>query len=330
MKKEQYQKIIWKMIAAAASVVAFLLYSIGTFAIGNNVAPMQEAGDDVITISMPVVSESDTSVFDFILDPQELLYSTDAVRYGGGTVEKGAALLFHNKEGEYDFSEYSDWLTVTNQGTVPVLVTITAQISGLEEIRLVEDADFSEDTDPAIYLAIVDNRGTVQPLSADGQAAICLELDMDYDTYSFGLTGACNANAQWQDISVYPTIKVTWYVEPIMPEEEDIFIEEDMSIEEDLINVEDDIVEDGDEIISDDIQDDDISVDNSDGDNEEGSANNNEESDDTAADGFDVDNNDINSDVSPDYDDSQSIDNEYEYSQNMTEEETEEKSMDNF
>lgn len=259
MKIRRCQTIRCKAIIAAAALVVFSIYPIKAFAIESITLPVQVMGDDVVSISLPVISESETSVFDFILDPQGLLYSTDAARYGGGRVEEGATLLFHNTEGEYDFSKHSDWLTVTNRSTVPVQVTVTAQVMDFGDIRLAESADFGDSTEPEVYLAIEDDKGNVLPLSADEQTTINLEMSaapentyvfrldeenhtyqygismdpdlVNFDIYSFGLIGACNPNAEWQNISVHPTITVTWYVEPIMPEEQEE-ISEEVSVEE--------------------------------------------------------------------------------------------------
>lgn len=248
MKIRCCQIIRCTAIIVAAFFAVYSIYPIKAFATESITLPVKVMGEDVVSISLPVVSESETSVFDFILDPQGLLYETDAVRYGGGRVEEGATLLFHNEEGEYDFSKHSDWLTVTNRSTVPVRVTVTAQVTDFGDIRLAESADFGESTEPEVYLAIEDDQGNILPLSADVQTTINLEMSaapentyvfrldeenhtyqygmsmdpnmVDFDTYSFGLIGACNSNAEWQDISVHPTITVTWYVEPIMPEEQ--------------------------------------------------------------------------------------------------------------
>lgn len=258
-----------KAIMAAAALAVFLAYPIEAFAIESITIPVQMMGDDVVSVSLPVIGESGTSVFDFILDPQELLYETDAVRYGGGVVEEDATLLFYNKEGAYDFSQHSDWLTVTNRSTVPVRVTISAQVTDIGDLKLVESADFAESIEPDIYLAIVDDQGNIQPLSADGQASVSFEMDeapentyvfrldeethtyqygmsmdpnkIDFDTYSFGLTGACNSNAEWQNISVHPMITVTWYVEPIIPEgrEETPIVDNNISDENNTPNDDD-------------------------------------------------------------------------------------------
>lgn len=259
MKIRRCKIIRYKAIIAVAALAVFSVYPIKAFAVESIMLPVQVVGDDVVSISLPVISESETSVFDFILDPQGLLYETDAARYGGGRVEEGATLLFYNKEGEYDFSKHSDWLTVTNRSTVPARVMVTAQVMDFGDIRLSESADFGESTEPEVYLAIEDDKGNILPLSVDEQATINLEMSaapenayvfrldeenhtyqygmsldpdmMDFDTYSFGLIGACNPNADWQDISIHPTITVTWYVEPIVVEEQEE-VSEEVSVEE--------------------------------------------------------------------------------------------------
>lgn len=254
MKLRRCQIIRYTAIIAASFLAVSSIYPIKAFAVESITLPVQVMDDDVVSISIPATGESETSVFDFILDPQELLYKTDAARYGGGRVEEGATLLFHNEEGEYDFSRRSDWLTVTNRSTVPVRVTVTAQVMDFGDIRLAESDDFGESTEPEVYLAIEDDQGNILPLSTDGPATINLEMAsapentyvfrldeenhtyeygmsmdpamIDFDTYSFGLIGACNSNAEWLNISVHPTIAVTWHIEPIVPEEQEEIVEE--------------------------------------------------------------------------------------------------------
>lgn len=272
MKIRRCQKIRCTAIIAVVVLAMSLLYPAKAFAIESITLPLQVMGEDVVSISLPIINESETSVFDFILDPQELLYRTDAARYGGGRVEEGATLLFYNKEGEYDFSKHSDWLTVTNRSTVPVQVTVTAQLVDLGDIKLAECDDFEENTEPAVYIAIEDDKGNIQPLSANGQAVIHLEMaaapentyvfrldeenhtyhygmsmdpdKVDFDTYSFGLIGVCNSNAEWQNLSVHPTLTVTWCVEPLTPEEQEEISEEESMEEENGNIISDDTEED--------------------------------------------------------------------------------------
>ena len=234
-------------IMAAAMLFSSLAYPIAAFAIESITLPVQVLENDVVSISVPTVSEGEASVFDFIMDPQGLLYATDAARYGGGRVEEGATLLFHNNEGEYNFSGHSDWLTITNCSTVPVYVSVKAQVNDLGDIGLAESADFEGSTEPKIYLAIEDNEGNIQPLSANEQSAVSFEMSavpknayayrldeetqtyqyemimdsqmINFDTYSFRLIGKCNSAADWQYVYGSPALTVTWCVEPVISEQ---------------------------------------------------------------------------------------------------------------
>ena len=232
--------------------------------------------EEIISVDLPTVG--DESPFDFYIDPQGLLYDTGAVRHGGGVVEEGAYLLFHNHDdGDYDFSGRSDRLKVTNRSTVPVNITITAKISDLGDLRMDQDGSFEDEDDCAIYLAIVDDEGNERVLSEDGEVSVEVELssapseaytfrydestdtyeyvyqndeDISFDSYSFGLRGVCNANSDWSGISASPRVMVTWSVDPVMPDrpeetDEDIEKEasEEISDEQDLEDVSEEVEE---------------------------------------------------------------------------------------
>lgn len=239
MRKNQHYKVRCTAIVAAA---VLLFCSARAFAIESVTLPLEVIREDVISLELPTIDEGETSVFDFILDPQKLLYTTGAARLGGGSVEEDATLLFQNKEGQYDFSKYSDQLTVTNRSTVPVRLTISACITDIGEVQVVESDNFADNEDRSIYMAVADSQGNVLPLSADGEVSITLEMraapenayvyrlsedmqtyqlvmaleEIDFDKYSFGLVGACNPNADWRDVSVHPMVTVTWRVEPMV------------------------------------------------------------------------------------------------------------------
>lgn len=179
----------------------------------------QVMDDNTLSVVLPVVPEEEPSPFDFILDPYGLVYETGALRYGGGTVEEGASMLFCNEDGEYDFSSSSDRLSVTNLSEEPVMVTISASVSDLVGIELMEKNGFFEDKDPAIYLAMTDDQGNEQPVSEDGESMIRVKLESG--VYSFGLTGACSLVADWREIDICPKITVTWRVDPVKTEEKE-------------------------------------------------------------------------------------------------------------
>ena len=236
--------IITTMAIPLAQIPAMAMEG-GTEAFGSVMLPTIK--EEIISVDLPTVG--DESPFDFYIDPQGLLYETDGIKYGGGVVEEGAYLLFRNhNDGEYDFSRYSDRLSVTNRSTVPVIVKITAKISDIGDLRMDQDGVFDGEDDPAIYLAIVDDEGNERVLSEDGEVSVEVELssapseaytfqydestdtykyvyqnngDISFDSYSFGLRGECNANADWSSMSASPRVMITWSVDPVMPDNSD-------------------------------------------------------------------------------------------------------------
>ena len=212
----------------------------------SEILPTEEADMDVISVDLPTVSEDGDSPFDFILDPQFLIYETEAAMYGGGRVEEGAPLLFRNHDGEYDFSRNSDKLTIKNKSNVPVRITVKAVIDNLGDIGLSSTGDFDDSDRCELYLALIDDEGNEMPLSDSEETRIEIEMEkapedaytyrlndetgsyeynltreaeeIDFDTYSFGLTGNCNPNGAWEDVYVNLSVRLTWEVESILSE----------------------------------------------------------------------------------------------------------------
>lgn len=241
------KRVMTILIAALFAVFLVSGNAVSALAIDTVTLPTEVYGENVISVDLPTIGEE--SPFDFFIDPQGLIYETSAAKYGGGTVEEGASLLFHNyKNKDFDFSSYSDSLKVINRSTVPVVVRVTAKITDLGDIKLEQDDAFEGEESNAIYLAVVDDEGNERPLSGDGEVILEAEMkeapaeaytyyyneeqdvyeyvstdkeNMDYDTYSFGLRGECNTNADWSELSVSPKVIVTWEVEPVTSEKEE-------------------------------------------------------------------------------------------------------------
>ncbi|WP_026656739.1 hypothetical protein [Butyrivibrio sp. AE3003] len=237
------------LLTGICMVVMSIISSVDALAVDTVTLPLEVYGKDVVSVALPVISEGGESPFDFVIDPQGLIFATDAAKYGGGKVEEGATILFRNHEGEYDFSRRSDSLTVKNRSNVPVVVTVTASIEDLGDIEIAGSTDFGDSDVCGMYLAVVDDEGNEKPISEDGEISISTEMrkapddayvyrideesgsysyelsrspeEIDFDSYSFGLTGYCNPNGNWQDISVHPVVRVTWKVEPVLSEEEE-------------------------------------------------------------------------------------------------------------
>ena len=184
----------------------------------QSVTEISEHKEPVVSVIFPSLPEEGESPLDFLIDPEQLIYLTDAAAYGGGRVDSGATILFRNHDRDYDFSRYSDRFEVLNQSEVPVKVTVTAQITNLGEIEMVGSPYTWDEEACQMYMAVVDNEGHERPLIEDGTVKIEVEM-AEVDQYSFGLVGHCNPLGRWQEIYVGPRVTLTWDMEPIIPEE---------------------------------------------------------------------------------------------------------------
>ncbi|MEE3472631.1 MAG: hypothetical protein VZR24_18460 [Butyrivibrio hungatei] len=258
MKKQRMKTTA--LLTGICTAIMLLAGSVDALAVDTVTLPLEVYGKDVVSVALPAISEDGESPFDFIIDPQGLIFATDAAKYGGGKVEENATILFRNHDGEYDFSRRSDSLTVKNRSNVPVIVTITASVENLGDIELSGSKDYGDSEACSMYLAVVDDEGNEKPISEDGEISISTEMrrapedayiyrideengsysyelsrspeEIDFDSYSFGLTGYCNPNGNWQDVAVHPVVKVTWKVEPVLSDEEEEEPEQQEELEE--------------------------------------------------------------------------------------------------
>ena len=173
---------------------------------------------DIIQITMPVAEEN---IFDFIMDPQELIGKTDAAAYGGKRFEADATLFFRRSDDEAgnDYSSSSDALTILNRGDTDVDVILKASIApdSIVGIALSDDPEFSDNTDASLYLALTDGE-TIVPIDSENGAVIETEIygiseGEEPNEYSFRLIGAVNKKGDWSEVTdVSPEVTVTWKV----------------------------------------------------------------------------------------------------------------------
>lgn len=242
------------------------------------ILPTNQHKENIISVIFPSICEQESSPLDFLIDPEQLVYQTDAAKYGGGRVDSGATLLFRNHNGDYNFSRYSDKFTITNQSNVPVVVKVTASIANIDSIEMVGNTNFGETTVTSMYMAIVDDEGHERPLQENGEVSITIEMqeapenayayyidensgtqsysmtsspeNIAFDVYSFGLVGYCNPNGDWASVKESPKVTLTWSFEAILPEELEEELEEE-ELEEKIVDeeteVKPDVVEDSEE-----------------------------------------------------------------------------------
>lgn len=208
MKKNR-KKYVWSGISG-------LLLS-GSLFMTSCFAGEALAAEEVFQVLFPADTDH---VFDFIMDPQELIHKTNAAAYGDLTFEEGATLFFRRHDGraEEDYSSASDALVITNTGTEKVELTLSAGISSdsMEQIHLSDDETFADDTGAGLYLALTDGEHTV-PIDREEGAVIHTTLEGisgEEETgreYRFWLVGAANRNGDWSEVDeAAPRVTVTW------------------------------------------------------------------------------------------------------------------------
>ncbi len=187
--------------------------------------------EEIVQVILPT---SAVEIFDFILDPQELIQKTNGAAYGGKTFEEGATLFFERSDGktETDYTSDSNAVVIANRGTTPVDVMVNAHITVTmaEGLVMTDDREFIDDERPSLYLALTDGENTV-PITFEEGAGIQVVLPPAMDageeaSYSFWLTGACNKNGDWLGLGdMGIDVTVTWKVlareEETAPENEE-------------------------------------------------------------------------------------------------------------
>lgn len=161
--------------------------------------------ENVFRVELPVISEN-TDVFNFILDPQELIKKTNGARYdksnSGNTtgisvnnvatdIEFGSMYFGNRKNGSLSvnyLSGTSDSLTIRNLGAVSVDVALSATISGMDGIALSTNDQISgnDQIDSSVYLALVGDVSGNSPVTkaiTEDPAAITTVLSGNGDDF---------------------------------------------------------------------------------------------------------------------------------------------------
>lgn len=194
---------------------------------------------DVFSVVLPTV-EDHASTFNFILDPQGVIKSTNNAAYEGATFSDHTGVYFMNAADTY--GKDSAVLTATNKSSYDVDLSLSATASDLADttkgyrIPLTDDSSFADDMTTSLYLALVSGDKTV-PLTSTGAVitnqikALSNAYEIAYDssskeykyqlkagatgfkTSTFNLTGACNKKADWTIAKdAAPKVDVVWEV----------------------------------------------------------------------------------------------------------------------
>lgn len=194
---------------------------------GKEPSPETVPAADAVQMVLPTDHDH---MFDFILDPERLIYQTGATAYENRRFEEGATLFFRRTDdAEMDYSSASDVITIINQGSLAVEAIVTAKMdtSSLGDITLTDDIAFTDDTDTSIFLALTDGENVI-PIDEEEGAVLEISIpsvmeeaqEEKEDSCRFWLTGAANSNGNWRKLTEgAPRVIVSWTLVPEKQEE---------------------------------------------------------------------------------------------------------------
>ncbi len=196
------------------------------------------------SVILPAAHED---MYSFIMDPQGLIEASSAAAHPGKSFESGKTLYFRNteKDAAFDFSSKSDSMVITNNGPVPLKVSVSVSIASEEKYRLSPVEDFEGYKDSQIYISVVSGNGAkldnitylsdgvsvnaaIPPADAEvfdtdwneerGYYRVPVSKEQEEETdlpeFSFRITGATNEKASWRKLKKSKVkLNVVWSVE---------------------------------------------------------------------------------------------------------------------
>lgn len=187
---------------------------------------------DVVAVTLPT---STSTTFSYKMDPEGLIAATNHAKYSDASFEDGANVYFLSKTGTW--TKDSEKLRVINKGTVDVDVTVEAKTAANSNLTMAEDANFAEsDTAAKLYLGlkVADKSAVAVKTDDTGKLTVGLKgndknfeitstdsgyaftaksgvADTAWNSFEFGLTGACNPKGDYSTTGLTGSdVTVTW------------------------------------------------------------------------------------------------------------------------
>jgi hypothetical protein len=200
---------------------------------------------DVMNVQLPVVKKK--SPFNFVIDPDCLIYKIMDKEDGTNDVEKDANVLFINTKGDYTFSSKSDEQVVINKSNIPIKLTIDYRVDKTGTVTFVEKKEELVNSGHGLFLAIADKDGIKGVFNSEENRIVEVIIDavpddtytyewneeaqrydysladgveeVDFPTYSFYMTGMCNAEGNWSGSNEGPAVSLSWSAAPATAED---------------------------------------------------------------------------------------------------------------
>ncbi len=198
---------------------------------------------DVLLVALPTVASGDTT-FAYTMDPEGLIAATEGAKDKDAEFEKGATVFFQSAPKKY--TKESAKLKVVNKGTVAADVTVSAETAANADIAMAASNTFAADNTAAeLYLGlkVADQTEQAVKAQASGVNATSVSVgvkgapdnfevkyddttkkytyeakagipDTAWNSFEFGLTGACNPNGDYSKADLDAAdVTVTWSYE---------------------------------------------------------------------------------------------------------------------
>lgn len=190
---------------------------------------------DVVAVTLP--TDNNTTTFAYKMDPEGLIAETNSAKYSGQSFEAGANVYFQSAENTW--TKDSAKLKVMNKGTVDVDVTIAAKTDANTNVAMSTTKTFeTTDTQAKLYLGLQVANQTevaVDTTETAGKVTVGLKGNSDnyeitsvdgggygytakagvpdtaWNSFEFGMTGACNPNGDYSATGLAGSnVTVTW------------------------------------------------------------------------------------------------------------------------
>ena len=241
MKNKTFKKAMAGTLAATMvlgmSMTAFAQTGTATGSGGGTGSGTFEGNVDKDVVAVTLPTDNDTTTFAYKMDPEGLIAATNSAKYSDSSFESGANVYFQSAENTW--TKDSKKLKVINKGTVDVDVTVAAKTDANTNVAMSTTKTFeASDTAAKLYLGLqVANQTEVAIDTTETAGKVTVGLkgngdnyeitstdgggygytakagvpDTAWNSFEFGMTGACNPNGDYSASGLAGSnVTVTW------------------------------------------------------------------------------------------------------------------------